>query len=70
MFRLPLHLGLLAQAQHRAGRFTEARATLNEVRAAVELRGEYAYLHPRLPVGRVSAALPGRGGDRLAAVFR
>ncbi|KJK56879.1 AfsR/SARP family transcriptional regulator [Saccharothrix sp. ST-888] len=47
--RHPLHLGLLAQAQHHAGRPEEARATLRTLLAAVDQRREHVYLHPALP---------------------
>ncbi|MEU9123589.1 BTAD domain-containing putative transcriptional regulator [Streptomyces sp. NPDC048506] len=49
LLRHPLHLGLLGQAQHRAGRTEEAEATFHALRSAVSLRGEQVYLHPALP---------------------
>lgn len=49
LLRHPLHLGLLGQAQHRAGRTEEAAATFHALLSAVSLRGEHVYLHPALP---------------------
>ncbi|MEV5595463.1 BTAD domain-containing putative transcriptional regulator [Streptomyces sp. NPDC052496] len=47
--RLPLHLGLLAQAEHHAGRREDAAATLRKMLAVIEHRREHVYLHPALP---------------------
>ncbi|MFD4697910.1 BTAD domain-containing putative transcriptional regulator [Streptomyces niveus] len=47
--RLPLHLGLLGQAQEHAGRREDAEATLRRMVAIIELRQEHVYLHPALP---------------------
>ncbi|MFJ4742452.1 BTAD domain-containing putative transcriptional regulator [Streptomyces sp. NPDC088775] len=47
--RLPLHLGLLAQAQHHAGQREDAVDTLRTMVAVVEHRREYAYLNSALP---------------------
>ncbi|GHC43780.1 BTAD domain-containing putative transcriptional regulator [Streptomyces cinnamoneus] len=47
--RHPLHLGLLGQAQHHAGRVEDARATFRTLLAAVEQRRERVYLHEALP---------------------
>ncbi|WP_405688203.1 AAA family ATPase [Streptomyces sp. NBC_01387] len=47
--RLPLHLGLLAQAQHHAGQREDAVDTLRTMVAVVEHRREYVYLNSALP---------------------
>ncbi|MFH8346377.1 ATP-binding protein [Streptomyces sp. NPDC018045] len=47
--RLPLHLGLLAQAQHHVGHRDDAAATLRKMLAVIEHRREHVYLHPSLP---------------------
>ncbi|MFB6877494.1 BTAD domain-containing putative transcriptional regulator [Streptomyces sp. NPDC056323] len=47
--RLPLHLGLLAQAQHRAGQREDSVDTLRTMVAVVEHRREYVYLNSALP---------------------
>ncbi|MFE3765941.1 BTAD domain-containing putative transcriptional regulator [Streptomyces sp. NPDC059104] len=49
LLRHPLHLGLLGQAQHHAGRREEARDTFHALLGAVEERREDVYLHPALP---------------------
>ncbi|WP_240351256.1 BTAD domain-containing putative transcriptional regulator [Streptomyces olivoreticuli] len=59
--RLPLHLGLLGQAQFHAGRREEATETLRRMLAAVEHRREYVYLDPALPATRLLHELVGRG---------
>jgi DNA-binding SARP family transcriptional activator len=59
--RHPLHLGLLGQAQHRAGRTEEAKATFRTLLAAVEQRREHVYLHPSLPATPLLHDLLGRG---------
>ncbi|MEU7060688.1 BTAD domain-containing putative transcriptional regulator [Streptomyces sp. NPDC046197] len=51
--RLPLHLGLLAQAQHGAGAVEAARETLRRSAREIKSRGEYAYLSPDLPFNRL-----------------
>ncbi|MEU5417935.1 BTAD domain-containing putative transcriptional regulator [Streptomyces sp. NPDC020799] len=58
--RQPLHLGLLGQAQHRAGRTEEAKATFRTLLAAVEQRREHVYLHPSLPATPLLHDLLGR----------
>lgn len=59
LLRLPLHLGLLAEAQHHAGQLADAQVTLRSLNAEVEQRSEYVYLNPRLPAARLSAELLG-----------
>lgn len=49
LIRLPLHLGLLAQAQHTEGRTDKAAATLARLATEIRLRDERAYLSPLLP---------------------
>ncbi|MFC9607405.1 ATP-binding protein [Streptomyces niveus] len=51
--RLPLHLGLLGQAQHHAGRREDAEATLRKMAAIIERHQEHVYLHPALPTTRL-----------------
>ncbi|MER5556856.1 AAA family ATPase [Streptomyces sp. NPDC002793] len=46
---LPLHLGLLAQAQHHAGQREGAVDTLRTMLAVVEHQREYVYLNSALP---------------------
>ncbi|MFH8410888.1 ATP-binding protein [Streptomyces sp. NPDC018019] len=58
--RLPLHLGLLAQAQHHAGRRDDATATLRKMLAVIEHRREHVYLHPALPATTLLHDLLGR----------
>ncbi|MFI9227900.1 ATP-binding protein [Streptomyces rimosus] len=58
--RLPLHLGLLAQAQHHAGRRDDATATLRKMLAVIEHRRELVYLHPALPATTLLHDLLGR----------
>ncbi|OKH99080.1 transcriptional regulator [Streptomyces sp. CB02923] len=58
--RLPLHLGLLAQAQHHAGRRDDATATLRKMLAVIEHRREHVYLHPALPTTALLHDLIGR----------
>ncbi|MCQ4041313.1 BTAD domain-containing putative transcriptional regulator [Streptantibioticus rubrisoli] len=57
--RLPLHLGLLAQAQHHAGRHKEAEDTLRRMLAVIEHRREHVYLRPELPATRLLQELMG-----------
>ncbi|WP_240351275.1 BTAD domain-containing putative transcriptional regulator [Streptomyces olivoreticuli] len=59
--RHPLHLGLLGQAQHHAGRTEEARTTFRTLLAAVERHREHVYLHASLPATRLLHDLLGRG---------
>ncbi|GAA0463421.1 hypothetical protein GCM10009544_27360 [Streptomyces stramineus] len=61
--RLPLHLGLLGQAQHHVGRRDEAKETLRTMRALIERNREPVYLHPRLPAARLLHRLDGTGLD-------
>ncbi|KAA6212545.1 transcriptional regulator [Streptomyces albofaciens JCM 4342] len=58
--RLPLHLGLLAQAQHHAGRRDDATATLRTMLAVIQHRREHVYLHPALPATVLLHDLLGR----------
>ncbi|MCD9193505.1 BTAD domain-containing putative transcriptional regulator [Streptomyces albireticuli] len=66
--RLPLHLGLLGQAQFHAGRREEAADTLRRMLAVVERRREYVYLDPALPATRLLHELMGR--DAAEAVLK
>ncbi|MEU7163988.1 BTAD domain-containing putative transcriptional regulator [Streptomyces morookaense] len=59
--RLPLHLGLLGQAQHRAGQREEAKETFRKLLAVVGHRREHVYLDPALPATRLLHELLGRG---------
>ncbi|MBB4927321.1 BTAD domain-containing putative transcriptional regulator [Kitasatospora kifunensis] len=59
LFRLPLHLGFLAQAQQHAGQLADAQVTLRSLIAEVEQRNEHVYLNPRLPAARLCAELLG-----------
>ncbi|MEU5185630.1 BTAD domain-containing putative transcriptional regulator [Streptomyces klenkii] len=59
--RHPLHLGLLGQAQHHAGRPEEAKATFRTLLSAVEQRGEHVYLNDALPATRLLRDLLGTG---------
>ncbi|MFQ6199874.1 ATP-binding protein [Streptomyces sp. NPDC000405] len=43
LIRLPLHLGLLAQAQHSSGAIEDARKTVRLLAEEIESRGERAY---------------------------
>lgn len=52
LIRLPLHLGLLAQAQHSSGAIEDARKTLRSSAAEIESRGEFAYVSRNLPITR------------------
>jgi DNA-binding SARP family transcriptional activator len=65
--RRPLHLGLLGQAQHRAGRTEEAKTTFHALLAAVGQRGEHVYLHHELPATRLLHDLLGRGAAEAVA---
>lgn len=58
--RLPLHLGLLAQAQHHAGQREDAVDTLRTMVAVIEHRSEYVYLHSALPATRLLHELLGK----------
>ncbi|WP_050502806.1 ATP-binding protein [Streptomyces monomycini] len=51
--RQALHLGLLGQAQHHAGRPQEAAATFRSLLSAVESHQEQAYLSMALPTTRL-----------------
>ncbi|MBB5119233.1 BTAD domain-containing putative transcriptional regulator [Streptomyces eurocidicus] len=66
--RLPLHLGLLGQAQFHAGRREEATDTLRRMLSVVERRREYVYLDPALPATRLLHELVGR--EAAEAVLR
>lgn len=59
-FRLPLHLGLLGQAEYLAGDPEAAARTFGRLAAAVELRREHVYLHPDLPATGLLHALSPR----------
>ncbi|MGX1849645.1 BTAD domain-containing putative transcriptional regulator [Streptomyces sp. NPDC055299] len=65
--RRPLHLGLLGQAQHRAGRTEDAKTTLRALLAAVGHSDEHVYLHPELPATRLLHDLLGRGAAEAVA---
>ncbi|MFE1173279.1 BTAD domain-containing putative transcriptional regulator [Streptomyces sp. NPDC058773] len=65
--RRPLHLGLLGQAQHRAGRTEDAKTTFRALLAAVRKSGEHVYLHPELPATRLLHDLLGRGAAEAVA---
>ncbi|KPC60802.1 BTAD domain-containing putative transcriptional regulator [Streptomyces chattanoogensis] len=65
--RRPLHLGLLGQAQHRAGRTEDAKTTFHALLAAVGQRGEHVYLHPELPATSLLHDLLGRGAAEAVA---
>jgi hypothetical protein len=53
LIRLPLHLGLLAHAQHSSGAVEDARRTLRSSAAEVRSRGEFAYVSRTLPFTRL-----------------
>ncbi|MGD3111025.1 BTAD domain-containing putative transcriptional regulator [Streptomyces sp. YGL11-2] len=65
--RRPLHLGLLGQAQHRAGRTEDAKTTFHAFLSAVGQRGEHVYLHHELPATRLLHDLLGRGAAEAVA---
>ncbi|WP_330318917.1 BTAD domain-containing putative transcriptional regulator [Streptomyces platensis] len=65
--RRPLHLGLLAQAQHCAGRTEDAKTTFRALLAAVGQSNEHVYLHPELPATRLLHDLLGRGAAESVA---
>ncbi|MER6840339.1 BTAD domain-containing putative transcriptional regulator [Streptomyces platensis] len=65
--RRPLHLGLLAQAQHHAGRTEDAKTTFRALLAAVGQSNEHVYLHPELPATRLLHDLLGRGAAESVA---
>ncbi|MCX4637557.1 AAA family ATPase [Streptomyces sp. RPA4-5] len=65
--RRPLHLGLLAQAQHHAGRTEDAKTTFRALLAAVGQSNEHVYLHPDLPATRLLHDLLGRGAAESVA---
>ncbi|MER7224088.1 AfsR/SARP family transcriptional regulator [Streptomyces rubradiris] len=54
LIRLPLHLGLLAHAQHSSGAAEDARRTLRSSTAEARSRGEFAYVSRPLPFTRLS----------------
>ncbi|WNI28144.1 BTAD domain-containing putative transcriptional regulator [Streptomyces sp. ITFR-6] len=58
---LPLHLGLLAQAQHHAGQREGAVDTLRTLLAVVEHHREYVYLNSALPATLLLDKLLGKG---------
>ncbi|MER6094146.1 BTAD domain-containing putative transcriptional regulator [Streptomyces bluensis] len=60
--RLPLHLGLLGQAQQHAGRQEDAEATMRRMVAIIERRQEHVYLHSALPTTRLLNELLGHSG--------
>ncbi|MFB8352892.1 BTAD domain-containing putative transcriptional regulator [Streptomyces niveus] len=60
--RLPLHLGLLGQAQRHTGRLEDAEATMRRMVAIIERRQEHVYLHDALPTTRLLNELLGRCG--------
>ncbi|MHB6905254.1 BTAD domain-containing putative transcriptional regulator [Streptomyces sp. DB-54] len=69
--RRPLHLGLLAQAQHHAGHTEEAQATFRALLAAAEQRREHVYVHPALPATQLLHDLLGSDAtDAVRAVQR
>lgn len=53
LIRLPLHLGLLAHAQHSSGAAEDARRTLRSSTAEARSRGELAYVSRTLPFTRL-----------------
>ncbi|WP_436952359.1 BTAD domain-containing putative transcriptional regulator [Streptomyces sp. SudanB182_2057] len=53
LIRLPLHLGLLAHAQHSSGAAEDARRTLRSSTAEARSRGELAYVSHTLPFTRL-----------------
>lgn len=53
VIRMPLHLGLLAHAQHSSGAIEAARETLRSSAAEIRSRGEQAYVSRRLPFNRL-----------------
>lgn len=57
---LPLHLGLLAQAQHHAGQREGAVDTLRTLLAVVEHHREYVYLNSALPATLLLDGLLGK----------
>lgn len=57
--RLPLHLGLLGQAQQHAGRREDAEATFRKMATIIERRQEHVYLHTALPTTRLLDELLG-----------
>ncbi|WP_406473077.1 BTAD domain-containing putative transcriptional regulator [Streptomyces platensis] len=65
--RRPLHLGLLAQAQHHAGRTEDAKTTFRALLAAVGQSNEHVYLRPELPATRLLHDLLGRGAAESVA---
>lgn len=68
--RLPLHLGLLGQAQHHAGRREDAEATLRRMATTIERRQEHVYLHTALPTTRLLHELLGHHGTLARASDR
>ncbi|WP_455754802.1 ATP-binding protein [Streptomyces niveus] len=60
--RLPLHLGLLGQAQRHTGRLEDAEATMRRMVAIIERRQEHVYLHGALPTTRLLHEILGSRG--------
>jgi len=58
LIRMPLHLGLLAHAQHSSGAIEAARETLRSSVAEIRSRGEQAYVSSRLPFNRLPHLRP------------
>ncbi|MEU0845817.1 BTAD domain-containing putative transcriptional regulator [Streptomyces sp. NPDC005962] len=61
-FWLPLHLGLLGQAQYHAGQQEEATATLRKMARTIERRKDRVYLNSALPATRLLHKLLGHNG--------
>ncbi|MEU5083480.1 MULTISPECIES: AfsR/SARP family transcriptional regulator [Streptomyces] len=58
LIRLPLHMGLLAHAQHSNGATEDARRTLRSSTAEARSRGELAYVGRALPFTRLCPLTP------------
>ncbi|MCL3998308.1 BTAD domain-containing putative transcriptional regulator [Streptomyces lavenduligriseus] len=58
LIRLPLHMGLLAHAQHSSGAAEDARRTLRSSTAEARSRGELAYVSRALPFTRLCPLTP------------
>ncbi|CAL9670361.1 hypothetical protein SUDANB178_07412 [Streptomyces sp. enrichment culture] len=58
LIRLPLHMGLLAHAQHSSGAAEDARRTLRSSTAEARSRGELAYVNHTLPFTRLCPLTP------------
>ncbi|MGW6290969.1 BTAD domain-containing putative transcriptional regulator [Streptomyces sp. NPDC055107] len=65
---LPLHLGLLAQAQHHAGQREGAADTLHTLLAVVEHHREYVYLSSALPATLLLDELLGKETRKASGV--